>query len=420
MYLNRMASLPKRILFLAEGATMAHFVRLLSLADTLDNTRYDVHFHAPARFAGHLRGRQYSVGDLPTMPGEQFLANIAKGSPAFPTAVLRTYVQFDRELIRRLQPDLVIGDMRLSLPISARLENTPCAVMINAYWSPYTKRRSILPELPLTRIVPPRLLGGAYKITEPMAYSLHIGHMNRLRKEYGVAPLLPDFRYLYTDGDYVLYADIPEFVPALNLPDHHHYVGTCPWTPPAAKPEWWTRMVDDPKPKVFVSLGSSGPLRVLPALLQALASLPVSVVISTSGRQAPGITPDMYSADLLPFTETAQRSAVVVSHGGSGGLYPAMAAGTPVLGIPSNADQHLSTAVLEENGAGLGIRVEEASGKRLSAALQQLLFDPKYASSARHWAGIFARYDSGAMFQKFLDDVFQESVGDIKCSIYNQ
>lgn len=121
-----MASPPKRILFLAEGATMAHFVRLLSLADTLDNTRYDVHFHAPARFVGHLRGRQYSVGDLPTMPGEQFLANIAKGSPAFPTAVLRTYVEFDRELIQRLQPDLVIGDMRLSLPISARLENTPC------------------------------------------------------------------------------------------------------------------------------------------------------------------------------------------------------------------------------------------------------------------------------------------------------
>ena len=83
MYLNRMDALPKRILFLAEGATMAHFVRLLSLADTLDTTRYDVHFHAPARFAGHLLAKQYSVGKLPTMPGEQFLLNIANGSPAF-------------------------------------------------------------------------------------------------------------------------------------------------------------------------------------------------------------------------------------------------------------------------------------------------------------------------------------------------
>ena len=34
----------KRILFLAEGATMAHFVRPLALADSLDTSRYDVHF----------------------------------------------------------------------------------------------------------------------------------------------------------------------------------------------------------------------------------------------------------------------------------------------------------------------------------------------------------------------------------------
>jgi len=392
----------RRILFLAEGATMAHFVRLLSLADTVDLARYDVHFHAPARFMGHLHGRQYIVGDLPTMPGEEFLANIAKGSPAFPNAVLRRYVRYDRELIQRVRPDLVMGDMRLSLPVSARLENVRFAVMINAYWSPFAKRRSILPELPITRLVPPRLLSGIYEFTEPLAYSLHIGNMNRFRKEFGISPLRPDFRHLYTDGDYVLYADIPEFVPASGLPGSHYYVGICPWAPPAGKPEWWNRMVDDPKLKVFITLGSSGPLKVIPALFQALAKLPVSVVISTSGREIRGINPDMYSAHLLPFTETAQHSAVVVSHGGSGGLYPAIAAGTPVLGIPSNADQHLSTAVLEENGAGLGIRVEEASGKRLTAALEKLLFDPKYSNAARHWAGVFARYDSGVMFQEFL------------------
>ena len=402
-----MTATKKRVVFLAEGATMAHFVRLLSLADTLDTTRYDLHFYAPARFAEHLRGKQYTTGTLFTMPGEQFLSNIAHGSPAFPTAVLRDYVQFDRELLRRLKPNLVIGDMRLSLPISARLENTPFAVMINAYWSPFAKRRSILPELPLTRFVPPRILSGIYKATESTVYSLHIGQMNRLRKEFGIAALPLDFRDLYTDGDYVLYADVPEFVPTAGLPASHCYVGICPWAPLAARPDWWSRMLDDPKPKVFISLGSSGPLKVLPALLRALAKLPVSIVISTSGRATPGITREMYSADLLPFTETAQLSAVVVSHGGSGGLYPAMAAGTPVLGIPSNADQHLSTAVLEENGAGLGVRVEEASEKRLSSALRKLLFDPNYATAARGWAEIFARYDSGLLFQKFLNGIFK-------------
>jgi UDP:flavonoid glycosyltransferase YjiC (YdhE family) len=397
----------KRILFLAEGATMAHFVRLLALADTLHIEEYEIHFYAPGSFAEYLHKKPFAVGELATMPGAQFLANIAKGAPLFPAPVLRNYVQHDRGLIRRLKPDLTIGDMRPSLPVSAQLESTRCAVMMNAYWSPYTKRRSIIPQIPLTRIVPPRLLGPMYRLTEPLASRIHVAPMNSVRKEFGLPPLPADLRAMYTDGNYVLYPDIPEFIPAFDLPDNHFYLGTCPWTPAAALPSWWGRMLDDLKPKVFVALGSSGSSQVLPALFRALAKLPVSVIISTSGRKTPGITPSMYSADLLPLMETASQSRLIVSHGGSPGVNPAMSAGRPVLGIPSNADQHLSTAVLEENGAGLGLRVEEASEKRLSNSLEKLLFDPRYELAAKRWAAVYARYDSGAMFRNFLVRVFK-------------
>jgi UDP:flavonoid glycosyltransferase YjiC (YdhE family) len=119
----------------------------------------------------------------------------------------------------------------------------------------------------------------------------------------------------------------------------------------------------------------------------------------------------VYVADLLPFTETAGQAGVVVSHGGSGGLYPAIAAGTPVLGIPSNADQQLSTAVLEESGAGLGVRVEEASERRLLQALKSLLFDPRYRRSAQQWATVYSRYDSGVLFGEFLSDTLGRDIG---------
>jgi UDP:flavonoid glycosyltransferase YjiC (YdhE family) len=401
----------KRILFLAEGATMAHFVRPLALANSLDPQRYDVHFYAPPRFSRYLQDKPFAVGELRTMPGERFLQNTARGAPMFPADVIRGYVAQDRELIGSLRPDMVIGDMRLSLPISARLEGALCAVMINAYWSPYARRRSILPSVPLTRFVPPRLLGPVYKLTEPLAYAVHVSGMNRVRKEFGIPPLPADLRALYTEGSYVLYADIPEFVPVSNPPANHRYVGICPWTPPTATPDWWDRMRSDPKPKVFVSLGSSGPLRAFPALLKALSRLPVSVIVSTSGRTLPGIGPEMYAASLLPFTETAGQASVVVSHGGSGGLYPAIAAGTPVLGIPANADQQLSTAVLEESGAGLGVRIEEASPSRLRRALEKLLFDPQYRRSAQQWATVYSRYDSGVMFRQFLAETLEGGHG---------
>ena len=52
---------------------------------------------------------------------------------------------------------------------------------------------------------------------------------------------------------------------------------------------------------------------------------------------------------------------------------------------------------------------EEANEKRLHAALEKLLSDPRYTRRAKEWAAIFARYDSGAMFRKFLSEVLPRS-----------
>ena len=386
---------------------MAHFVRPLVLAESLDTSRYETYFYAPARFAPYLGHKSFILGELDTMPGERFLANIGKGAPSFPADVIRAYVKRDCELIRSIGPDLIIGDMRPSLPISARLEGACCAVIMNAYWSPYAKRRSIIPSIPLTRVVPPSLLGPLYRVSEPLAFAIHVGQMNRVRKEFGIPPLPGDLRVMYTEADFVLYPDIPEFVPTSGLPKNHHYVGICQWAPPMPKPDWWKRMEDDPKPKALIALGSSGAVRVLPALLRALSKLSVSVVLATSSRDVPATAPGMYVTDLLPLTETAANCNIVVSHGGSTGVYPAIAAGTPVLGIPSNADQQLSAAVLGESGAGLAVRVEEAGEKRLLGALERLLTEPQYRLAAKRWAAVFERYDSGTLFRKFVDEALR-------------
>ena len=80
----------------------------------------------------------------------------------------------------------------------------------------------------------------------------------------------------------------------------------------------------------------------------------------------------------------------MVSHGGSGGLYPAMAAGTPVLGIPRNADQHMSTAILEESGAGLVSGVEEASESACCNRSSKLLYRAAVQPErAQEWATVY-------------------------------
>ena len=68
-------------------------------------------------------------------------------------------------------------------------------------------------------------------------------------------------------------------------------------------------MLADPKPKVLISLGSSGPLRALPALLEALSKLPVAVLIATSGRTMPGLGTARMSPILLPLQRPPDRPA---------------------------------------------------------------------------------------------------------------
>jgi UDP:flavonoid glycosyltransferase YjiC (YdhE family) len=81
-----------------------------------------------------------------------------------------------------------------------------------------------------------------------------------------------------------------------------------------------------------------------------------------------------------------------------------LGAGKPVLAIPSNADQHLSTATLEDSGAGLGLRVEEATAQRLHATLERMLSDASLAVAAKAWGEVF-QHDSGPeMFHQFLEE----------------
>ena len=70
---------------------MAHFVRPLALAEALDSSKYDLCFYAPARFFRYLRDKPFTTGEVASMPGEQFLANIVKGVPLFPTKVIHGY-----------------------------------------------------------------------------------------------------------------------------------------------------------------------------------------------------------------------------------------------------------------------------------------------------------------------------------------
>ena len=268
-----------------------------------------------------------------TIPSEQVLAKIAQGRLFYNPRTLRKYVEEDRKALAEIAPDLVVGDLRLSLSVSARLAGIPYVVIANAYWSPYARRRFPLPDVLYTHVFGVRLVKLLYRLERPFFFALQCMPLNWVRRRHGLRSLGFNLCRIFTDGDYTVYADAPELIPTYNRPENHQYIGPVLWSPAGEPPAWWDSLPTD-RPIVYATLGTSGGRNLLQVVLNALADLPVTVIAATAGRSdLKNVPANAFVADYLPGEAAAARSAVVVCNGGSLTTQQALAAGVPVVGL---------------------------------------------------------------------------------------
>jgi UDP:flavonoid glycosyltransferase YjiC (YdhE family) len=373
----------KRILFFGEAVSLAHAARPYLLAASLDKSQYDVHFAVADRYAIVPRGEgSLRLWPLHSIAPEAFLTALANGQPIYREDTLREYVIEDLAILDEVRPDLVIGDFRLSLSVSAPLRNIHYVAITNAHWSPYSCRtRFPFPEHPLGKLIGIPLASWLFNLVQPIAFKQHAAPLNRVRRSYGFEQFA-DLREAYTWADTTLYADVPELLPTKNLPAYHRYIGPLLWSPDVPKPNWWEQLAPA-EVCVYVTLGSSGQVNALGAVLEGLARLPVTVLLASAGRPLRVNLPrNVHIAEYLPGTDAARRSAFVICNGGSATAYQALAVGTPVLGIPSNLDQHLTMAAITEFGAGTMIRSESATAELVAILGQRMLEDRRLKQSA--------------------------------------
>lgn len=400
----------KRILFFAEAVTLAHVARPIALAKGLDTARHEVVIACDSRYQRFLESESWRTLPLHSIGSRQFLRALANGSPVYDAATLRGYVREDLKLIEQTGPDLIVGDFRLSLSVSARLAGIPYVAITNTYWSPYYAGRGFpLPALPMTRFLPLAVAEAIFNLARPLAFGLHCKPLNRIRKENGLPSLGADLRQVYTDADCTLYADIPELFPTRNLPPSHQYLGPVLWSPPVALPEWWHDLPAD-KPIVYLTLGSSGQARLLPTVLAALADLPATVIAATAGAGVPQSIPaNIHIADYLPGTEAAARAKLVICNGGSPTSQQALASGVPVLGIAGNMDQFLNMGAVVEAGAGILLRADRFDAGAVRAAVTEMLASHAYTNSAGELAAAFGHYHAPERFAAVVDHLTGEN-----------
>lgn len=406
--------LKKRVLFVGEGVTLAHVVRPFQLAQSLDPAVFETHLACSPAFTPMLAAESVKLHHIASRTPEQFLAILERGDQLFPKTTLLEYVESDRELIRRIQPDAVVGDLRLSLAVSAPLEGIPYVALTNAYWSPYRIRRglplpsfSFIKRLGLHRFrgkIAASLIERIFGLFLPLILNKQGEGLNDLRKLHGL-PAFEDYFLGFTWGDFTCFADTPSVAPVTKLPEYHSYLGPIFWSPQSSLPRWWGEL-DKTKPLIILSLGSSGAVELLPVLFEALAGINAEVVVVTAGRVGLERVPTGFrSVDYLPLDEVGSQAALVITNGGSPSSYQVLRHGTPVLGLPLNMDQLLCMEGVAAAGAGIMLRADNCTGAEIRSAINRLLKDNEVKQAALGVAEEFSRYDYRHRFPLLISEI---------------
>lgn len=395
------------ILFVAEAVTLSHFARVVSLAKSLDPSVYDIVVASDPRYLNLEKSFPFMFYPIRSIPSSHFFRALAQGKPVYDTKALIRYIEEDQALLDEVKPDLVVGDFRLSLSVSAPLQRVPYAAVVNAYWSPFADTHYPIPELPITKFLGVNLAQKLFDTIRPLIFALHATPLNKVRRRYGLTSLGHDLRNVYTWADFTLYADVPEAVPTVRKPVNHWYLGPVLWSTKTPLPEWWHDLPED-KPVAFVTLGSSGRVDLLPLVLRALSVVPLTVIATTAGKIHPTCLPSsVFIADYLPIDLATQRSNLVVSNGGSLTTYQALSAGKPVIGIAANMDQLLNMYAVERLGAGITVRASRASFNKIQKVASSMLDNPSCTQAACRTAEVLKRYNSAQQFREIVAGIIR-------------
>ena len=393
-----------RILFVGEAVTLSHVVRPLVLARAAAAAGHEVVFAFDRRFEAILGEMPFRTVPLASaFPREVAAERLRTTAPVFDVAILDRYVQEDLRLLALFKPDLVVGDMRQSLAISARLSGVPYAALMNAHWSPHTAEPMTPATHPLSPLLGRNTFKAVFEAFYPLGSAYYTLPYNTVRAKYGLAVESIDIRDLFCDADYVLHPDTPAITPLTGAPDTHHFLGPIVWSAPTPLPGWWDEVPDD-RPVVAVNLGSSGDARMLDAILAALAAEGVTTVLATAGHRT--VAPDpphLFTADYLPSGAAAARADLFVCSGGCMPVHPILMEGTPVLSLPSNLDQLVTARIFTRIGAGEHIEAERhVHAGSVRSLANRILRQPRYAEAARRAGADLAAMDPQARFLQFL------------------
>lgn len=374
----------KKILFLSETVTMAHLIRPLKIASSLSPREYEIHFaatHIPDMIKGALAS--FKVHQIEQGVSESaFLKAISKGQHPYTEDILTGYVEEDLRLLREIKPDLVIGDMRLTLHISAKLMNIPYINISNSTWdSGVAAQTNLVPDIPVVRAFGVTVAQLAFPLIRSQIMDKLAAPFNQVAKLFGTATYGSYFDVL-TSGEYTIYSDLKSLVNLPAISNNKKTVGALVYGLGSSSLQP-LELPRKQKARVILSLGSSGPSALLQDMVDSLAQLDIELIVATGSQEITAPSHGQVTLQKYLALESVLSSAdLLIFNGGSGTGYIGLSQAVPLLCIPSNIDQHQFSHAIAQKGAAQILRSDKFSVKALTNMVVGLLQDSKVKASA--------------------------------------
>jgi UDP:flavonoid glycosyltransferase YjiC (YdhE family)/glycosyltransferase involved in cell wall biosynthesis len=400
-----------RVLLIGEAAAISHVARPHKLATHLHQQGYEVCFASDPRYNNLIPKNGLRRAEVFSLPNATVFQRLNRGEPIYDVATLDRYVQDELRLMREFKPDIVVGDQRNSLATSSRVAGVRYINIIDAHWSPADENEFEPVNSPLVPLAGLPIANLLLNITRPIALAYWTLPVNIIRVKYGLPPLTPNFKEVFTYGDYTVYPTYPELYALKHrLPRRHSFIGPLIWSPKVEKPEWWDRPSRS-LPIVYVCVGSTGQPNLLESIFKILGDLPVTVIAATAARKSLEHVPaNTFIADFLPGTEAARRSRLVICNGGTMSGQQTLSVGVPYLGLVSNPDQLLFSQAVQRVGACEVLRECEINESNLRQSIVSMLASERHQTAARACATHMAKWDSCREFEKVIGAAMTERI----------
>lgn len=289
------------------------------------------------------------------------------------------FIAGQRQALREIQPDLVIHSFWQVGCVAARMEGIPTV--------------SFLP-------VPPSIVVDGLHRSRLGLVAQH--NITQAIIDAGWQGEPPTTIYDQCAADLTIINDLPQHYTGTNLPADIAITG--PLFTNGTYGQAMDRKLlsiltaDDGRPKILLTMGSSGTKQALLEAARAIATAAANnwnaIILASPAlcrieeiQQIVADNPAIYATDqFIPALPIAEIADCVVSHGGQATIQTALAGGTPIVGVAMQMEQQINLENIAIAGAGIRIASDQWRVATIQQAIRTILDNPSYTMRAQEIA----------------------------------